>query len=842
MPGKTPSGEVGVLSAETTSSPPGVIGRWLVLLGLGVTTASVLASQVVLSRFLGATVGYYFAFVLVSFAMLGLASGGLAVYFALPRMGLARAPEVASLATLGGAISLHVGLLSALQYYVGVAGTSHGQLGASITALLWVLVSLLPFFLLTGFAVSILLAASADRFHVTYSVDLVGASAGCAAALVALSAASPAEVALGSLAPGVGVGSVLLALGARRYRLAVLSCVVSAGLLLSGRQLCRSENVKSPPHVSSLSRPRLLTAWNSFSSVTLHPGSFFTWALSPTFRGSQVQMIDLLIDGIGGTQIARFDGNPASLSGYDYLDADLTALTNRLLAPASRQLIIGPGGGVDILQAVRAGRRDITAVEINPLIVEVVNGAVGGFSGHPYDLPGVRLFVENGRTFVRRTRERWDLISLTWVDTGGSTTAFAASENYLYTVEAYEEYLSRLSDGGYLAFMRALGVGPPGRPADPPLDTLRGISVAVEALTRRGASTPGAHVLVGAVQSPFFFQRGMCYVLVKNAPLRRDEIDTARRFCADNGFTLLWTPDGPADLESLPPAWRPIAAVVARILDARQDRARLYREAAFDIAPSTDDNPFYFVERAGPGRRAGEGLRILGWCSALLAGLVVVFIGLPLAPTFRRGPSLTLPEASFLGYCSLLGLGFMLVEIEFFHSFGLVLGSPTWALGTVLSVLLLFSGAGSLAAARVSTSPKALALVFGALLAILGAFILARGPILARLVSLDLPVRVLFSAAVLAPIAFLMGIPMAAGMSRIGNRPMLRMWGWAANGALSVLASVLAIFLAIHAGIAATFFSGLVAYALAAGALALVLATEDRLHTEPAAIPPAGKG
>ena len=703
---------------------------------------------------------------------------------------------------------------------------------ASITALLWVLISLVPFFLLTGFAVSVLLAASAARFHVTYSADLIGGAAGCAVALVALSFSSPVEVALVSLAPAVGLGSVLLAFGARRHRLALLSCVASAGLLLSGWQLCRHEIVKSPPHINWLSSRRLLTVWNSFSNVTLYPGSFFTWALSPTFRGSSVEMINLMIDGIGGTQIAKFDGRPASLRGYDYLDADLTALANGLLTPRSRQLIIGPGGGVDILQAVRAGRNDITAVEINPLVVEVVNEAVGGFSGRPYDLPGVRLFLENGRTFVRRSREQWDLISLTWVDTGGSTTALAASENYLYTVEAYEDYLKHLSGGGFLAFMRALGVRPPGFLPDTPVDTLRGISVAVEALTRQGSSTPGAHVLVGAVQSPFFFGRGMCYVLLKKAPFRRDEIDVARRFCANNGFTLLWTPDGPADPASLPPAWRPIAEVVARILDTRQDRAQLYREAAYDVAPSTDDNPFYFVERAGPRRRAGEGLRILAWCSGLLAGLVVVFVGLPLAPTARRAPALTRPEVSFLGYCALLGLGFMLVEIEFFHAFGLVLGSPTWSLGTVLSVLLLFSGAGSLSASRISTSSKGLALAFGLLLALLGAFILTRGLILVRLVGLDLPLRVLLCAVVMAPIAFLMGIPMAAGMSRIGNRPMLRMWGWAANGALSVLASVAAIFLAIHVGITATFLAGLLAYVMAAGALAVVVATEDRLHSE----------
>jgi hypothetical protein len=170
--------------------------------------------------------------------------------------------------------------------------------------------------------------------------------------------------------------------------------------------------------------------------------------------------------------------------------------------------------------------------------------------------------------------------------------------------------------------------------------------------------------------------------------------------------------------------------------------------------------------------------------------------------------------------------------IELFHAFGLVLGSPTWALGTVLSVLLLFSGLGSMVACPVAASPGRLALAFGALLAILTVFVLARGEILSRLVGLELWLRALLTGGILAPIAFLMGIPMAAGMSRVGNRPMLRMWGWAANGALSVLASVAAIFLAIHVGITLTFLAGIVAYALAAGALAVVLRTGERLHAE----------
>ncbi|MFN8093444.1 MAG: hypothetical protein U0599_14720 [Vicinamibacteria bacterium] len=794
----------------------------LLLLGLASATASVLASQLVLSRFLGATIGYYFAFVLVSFAMLGLAFGALAVHFLLPRMGVARAPVIASLATAAGAVSLHFGMLAALQYYVGVLGPHRGQdLAASGTALVWLFVSLLPFYLFTGFAVSLMLAASADRFHAYYAVDLVGAAAGCALAILALSGASPVRVAFLVLAPATGVSAAVFALASRARGLALASCALSALLLLAGRQLCESPLVVNPPHADFLSRPRLLTAWNSFTNVTVHPTTFFSWALSPSYRGPVVPMLDLMIDGLGGTKIARFDGDVSSLRQFEYLDADLTALVDHLPKPPTRQLVIGPGGGVDLLQAARAGRSDVTAVEVNPLVVSVVNEAMAEFSGRPYALPGVRLFVENGRTFVRRSPDRWDLVTLTWVDAGGSASALAASENYLYTVEAFEDYLAHLSPVGYVAFTRALGVGQQSLP----IDTLRGVSVAVAALGRRGATSPGAHVLVGAVESPFF-PRAMCYVLIKASPFTVDEIRAARTFCRDNEFTLLWTPEGPAEPGGLPPAWRPIAGLMGRILVGNEDPSRLQREAAYDIAPSTDDNPFYFVERAGPNRQAGPGLRALAWCCALLAGLVLAFVGLPLWPTARTVAPLTPSDRGFLVYCGLLGAGFMLVEIDFFHAFGLVLGSPTWTLGTVLTTLLVASGAGSMVASRVAVSPVRLAGTFGALILALGAFVLARGRILEFIVGWDLPARVLLTSAVLAPASFLMGIPMAAGMSRIGDRPILRMWGWAANGALAVLASVAAVLLAIHFGISATFLIGLAVYALAAGALVIVISQE----------------
>jgi hypothetical protein len=525
-------------------------------------------------------------------------------------------------------------------------------------------------------------------------------------------------------------------------------------------------------------------------------------------------MASLLIDGIGGTQIVEFDGDPASLQRYEYLGADLTALAHRLVPPTGRELIIGPGGGVDVLQAVREGRTDVTVVEINPLIVGVVNDALAGFSGSPYRLPGVRTVVENGRTFVQRSDEKWDLIALTWVDTGGSATALAFSENYLYTVEAYQEFIRHLTPEGSLVFLRAVGSEAFG------VDSLRGIAVARQALNDEGVDDASRQILVAASSSPLF-GRPMCFVAVKKTPFTTAEIEAARAYVRSFGFIPIWLPDSSVRAEDVAPELREFAAVTTQIVRT-EDLQALADKSRFDIEPATDDNPFYFVERGGVNRPVGVGVLELRFLVGLLVALLIPFVALPLAFA-RRAEKLTRSDAAALAYFFLLGVSFMLVEIELFHVFALILGSPTITLCTVLAGVLSCSGVGSLVARRLAVgSGRALAAAFAALVVLLVVFLLAKGALFSNLVALPLAARVALTLVVIAPVAFLMGLPMAAGMTLVARKPGLVMWGWALNGASSVLASAGAVYAAIHLGTAATFAMGALGYAVAGG-LVLVM-------------------
>jgi SAM-dependent methyltransferase len=789
--------------------------RGLQLFAFGEIAFAVLALQIVLSRLIGSTISYYFAFLLVSLAMLGLGSGALLVQLAPRTFTHERSGAQAAWGSLAMAFCCLAGTLALLVIYprLGVAGTfSTGRRPWILAALF---ACLFPMFLCGGLVVAIVLADCRARFHRVYAVDLGAAALGCLAAVALLSGLTPVEVLLKVLAVLPATAAALFALSGGRRRLAMLALAAAAALLLIGNTLAAAQRVARPPHVTTMFRQELLSEWNSFSSVRILPGLFQTWALSPTYRGRPFPMLNLLIDGIGGSQIVRFDGDPRSLAAYDYLDADLTALGQQLVPAQGSELIIGPGGGVDVLQAVRRGRRDVTLVEINPLVVRVVNQDLAGFSGRPYELPGVRTFVENGRTFILRTRRQWDLIDLTWVDFGGSASALAFSENYLYTVEAYRELLRHLRPGGCFAFLRALGFG-----EMVVSDSMRGIAVAVEALRREGVADPGRQILVAGAFSPFH-PRPMCYVLVKRSPFTAEEIARARDFLRRLDFVPIWLPDGGPAAAEIPEPFSFFSGVIrATITTSGADLERFYREAPYDIAPSTDDNPFYFATRGGPHRAAGPAVKDLAACLGLLLALLVPFVLLPLVPVARRMAPLGAGGWAALAYFSAIGAGYILIEIDLFHLLSVVLGNPTYTFATVLATLLLATGAGSLLGQRLAgAGPLALALAFIALCAGLLTLLLGRSWLLAELVALPLTLRVPCTVALIAPLGFLMGLPMATGVKLIGARLDLMMWGWALNASCSVVASVAAVYLAMEKGISFTFALGSACY-LAAGLLA----------------------
>jgi hypothetical protein len=806
-------------NATASVAAPGPALPRIVVVAFGVVAGSILASQIVVSRLLAATLGYYFGFMIVSLVMVGLGAGALFVQLAPNIFTPAKALKHAATGSIATGVLAFVGTMAMLLLYPRLGAQGRVEMyelgGSEVATIAW---CFFPMYFSGGTVVALMLMHARSDFYRLYAVDLLGAAGGAVMSMVFLEVLSPSETALGALSLLPALAGACFALGDRRPRRALVAMLFALAMFGAGKLVLTDPHMRDPEPRTRIGWPVHVSEWNSFSNVSIYPGRFFSWSLSSTYHGPKHQMLSLMIDGVGGTQIVQFDGKPESLARYDYLEHDLTQLAHELVPAEGKQLIIGPGGCVDVLQSYRAGRRDITAVEINPLVVEVVNERLRPFSGAPCKLPGVQLEIENGRTFIKRTDEAFDLITLTWVDAGGSRTATALNEDYLYTVDAYVEFLQHLEPEGYIGFLRALGIG-----TDQPLDSARALAIVLEALRQTGATDPKRHVMV-ALSDARFYHRVMVFVMAKRTPIAEPEIAKARSFLERMEFTPLWMPDGSVTREQ-PARYSKISDVIYDLITS-SDPSSIYESAPIEVEPPTDDRPFYFIQTKGPNREPNEAMVQLGDATLVLATLVIPFLLVPLVPLLRRQRLGGRVTWSSLAYYSLLGVAFMMVEIELFHMLGLALGRPTLSLAVVLGSLLVFSGLGSLCAPRIMQrgSGSVLAAFIG-LIVLLTVFTFFKGPLLALIVAQSLPVRVLTSIALIAPIGLLMGTPMSMGMTALKSRPDLMVWGWALNGAFSVFGSVLAMYFATTTGIAAALTLGTACYAVA-GALIVFIRRE----------------
>jgi hypothetical protein len=782
--------------ASETSRRRGPLAR----AAFAVVTASLLLAEIALTRVFSGTIGYYFAFMSISVAMLGLGAGSLWVTLRGP---VPVPPYVRSAhAAFGMAVLGAASILAYLRYYPAMGGEGASGQAAYVA----IFAALFVPFLLGGVVISIVLEANRAEFGSFYAVDLIGAAAGCVLAVVLLDhVAAPSAMLVLSAFGGLAAPLFLLAAGERRqaaWHAAALAATFGATALL-----VRGSPLLSPSVIRNKLMPDMvLDQWNDFSRVVVRKGPFYTWGLSETFPEKREEQYDLLIEGVAGTQIQRFGDRDLRRLGF--LRYDVGSLPH-LVRPTGSVLALGVGGGLDVLTARYFGKDRIVGVEVNPLVGKVVNEDFGDYSGRPYELPGVRVHFENARTFVKRDRARYDVVTVTWVDSGAATGAgaFALTENYLYTVEAFRDYLARLEDDGVLAFMRAR--------YSPEYDAIKGIGIAVEALGQLGVRDPADNILVTSVKSPHFGHREITHVMLKKRPFSASEIavvDEARRRLR---FTDLYTP-GRDDGDG------PITELIRN-----RDRRAVYASFPFDMEPNTDDRPFYFFLRADKGRPAGPDVKILVQSIVTIFVLIGAFLVVPLVALLRRGVRARGGIVAPSVYFALLGLGFMLVEMKLLQQSVLVVGNPTLSLAAVLSSLLLSTGVGAALSERVKRSARSRTLagwLFGALVVVLLAALVASEALADWLTGFPIAMRTAGLVVAIAPLGLLLGCPLPLGMSTLCDEreaPGLVPWCWGINGLFGVAGSAVAIYVAIHHGLKRAFLLGVLCY-VAAAALLLV--------------------
>jgi hypothetical protein len=806
------------------------------LIGVLLISMGTLALEVVLTRIFSVTMWYHFAFLAISMALMGSATAGVLLYFfpALARPDNARK-------WLGGiavALSLSVPLtfIIYLQIPFQPVLMNRADWFTNLQFLWLILIYLdlaIPFFL-TGLIISLALSAWSQQAGSVYWADLTGAALGCLFSIVALEQ-------LGGINSLLLLG-VLLALaalvltGSWRPRRWVHLFPWLTFLLLVGGLV---SNSRAPWIQISVNKaggeeaPAAYEKWNSQSRVTVYEpeGYPFFWAVGPQRWEETVQAESnydfrhalLLIDAVAGTPIQSFNGD---LDKAAFLRFDLTSLVYHLVKDPTT-LVIGPGGGRDVLAALATGAPRVTAVEVNPAIVEAVQGPFADFAGHLYERPDVDVVVTDARGFIDRSSERYDVIQASLIDTwaAGGSGAFALSENSLYTQEAFQAYYDHLSDEGILTVSRWYL---PDRPAE----TLRLVATGMAGWESAGIADPRQHVAVVADTRSRAGTEGLSTTLFKKQPFTAEEVAQLEAAAASLEFAVVYAPG----LDS----YEEVGAFIAH-----PDHGAFISEYPLDISPATDNRPFFFnlvligdlldpsLSDSGVYRTSMEAMIVLAAVLGVTLLFATIFILLPLWLGTVRG-GLARPSRSLLGYFAALGLAFMLMEIPTIQKFTVYLERPVYSLAVVLFSLLLFSGLGSLWSGRWAEADieRQLRRIFPLLVLLLLLHPFVSIGVLRATIGFTLPMKLVVAVLLLSVLGFLMGIPFPTGVRWAGKRwPGVIPWLWGINGVMSVLGAALATALSIHFGFRVTLLLAAAAYG-GAGALLWRLAQE--VATNPA--------
>jgi hypothetical protein len=763
-----------------------------------VTLATVMF-EVLLTRVFSLTMWYHFAFMAISMAMFGMTVGALIVFLHPGgRTGDALLPAMGKCALLF-AVSMAAAIFAHISSYLP---SPHADAWPMLRTFA---IAAVPF-VFSGIFVCLALTRFPARIGRLYAVDLAGAATGCLCVIASLHWLDGVGAVLCCAALAALAGVPLLRGAGRRVAVAIAASLAGAALW-SGIELARHDLAAFPIRYVKWEKQHRIDyeRWNSFSRIAVMSPTAAdvpAWSLSSEFKGrTDVPYRWLQIDASAGTQIVGFDGD---FAGLEFLRWDLVNFAEHLRRDA-RVCIVGAGGGRDILTAMLFGQKHVTAVEINSNILDVVNGRFGDYSGHLDRDPRVTLVNDEARSWLARGTERFDIVQLTFIDTWAATAAgaYVLTENSLYTVEGWKIFLDRLDDGGLLAVSRG---------ATAELGRL--VSLGRAALLADGAAQPERHMVLVtnryARQPQSFGPMGM--LLVRKTPFPDAEIAQIHKLAKRMHFDVELEPG------------RAQTPLLAGLAAGRGDSPD--PDTNYD-AP-TDDRPFFFnMLRFGP-RMFAHGSDSLGQQAAVvLVELLALVLALTLAcialPLAFAGTRPVRGDAALLTFFAAIGMGFMLIEISMLQRLIVFLGHPIYSLSVILFVLLLAGGIGSRVSARVPD--ERLGGIGIKLLEALFAVVAAAGfftvPLVVGFQASGTAVRIAVSGTLLAAIGFVMGMAFPLGMRlAVSGRPQLAPWLWGVNGAASVLASVLAVVIAMAFGISASFWSGVACYLVALAAYA----------------------
>lgn len=771
--------------------------------------------EILLLRVFSVTMLYHFAFMAISIALFGMTVGAVFVYawpaiFTNKRIHWHLAANSLWFAvTVVASFILYLFIPFDLPTITGTSWVNFLKLTS-----IYLLISI-PF-VFSGICLTLALTKFPDDIGRMYAADLIGAALGCVLLIVLLSVMSgPTSIlAIGILA---GFGALFFALGGRIPNIqfaifAVIGIFILLGVMDRNGQSQQSNLLHLQWVKGEADRKPIYEKWNSFSRITVlgdkdelvEPKS---WGLSLTYpKNKRIRELWLQIDSSAATPLTEFNGN---LETVDFLTYDIVNSAHHMRKNAD-VLVIGSGGGRDVLSALAFKQKSVVGVEINGDILKTANETFGDFTGHIDRYPQVTFISDEARSFVARTPYKFDIIQASLIDSWAATVngAFALSENSLYTSEAWSLFLHHLNPHGILTFSRWYFRDQPG-------EVYRLVTLANSALMNIGVQNPRNHIVVIRRMDEFNHPDapdGIGTILVSIDPFSEMDLSGIREFTNRMHFEVVLSPQFTLDN-------------TFETLASSYNTEKFLSDFPINISAPTDDNPYFFhmirfndlfnLHLQDQGMNNKNLLAITTLRLLLIITFIVslAFIVTPLA--IKSTPSPITNVIPLMLYFTSIGLGFMLIEISQMQRLIILLGHPVYGLSVLLFSLLVASGIGSYTTQFVKDLHiyKSTSIRISALILSLSIFGVLTPHAIRLFEAQSTAIHILLSISILLPIGFFMGMALPMGM-RLANiyMPKFKPLLWGINGAVSVFASVLATTLALNWGITAVFWIGVGCY------------------------------
>ena len=768
------------------------------LIGIFLLSFSVLAFETGITRILSVVLYYHLAFMVISFAMLGLGIGGVYVYFSNKLK--ERADFFISLFTLFFAISIILTLVLTLSLPF--------KLSVSIKTFLnlWFLYFLfaLPFFF-AGLSLSLIFFQLSKKIGKIYFFNLIGSGIGALLVVPSLYIFdAPTLIIL--IAFLASLSSFFFGLNCGKG-FQITSGILTIFFLFLvffniHYQIIKVSYVKGEKETNLIYQK-----WSPVGRVVVSPmkeNVIHAWGLSQNYKPEKYpEQLQIMIDGAAGTNLEKITDNLEK--DLAHLKYDITSLAY-YIAPKSRSLIIGFGGGRDILTSLLFGFKEIEGVEINPVMKEIICQRFKDYSGKICEMKNIKLITGEGRSYVTQSPVKYSLIQLSLVDSWAATVAgaYALSENSLYTKEAFLEYFKHLEEDGMLTISRFV--------FEPPQQTIRALSLCRAALEENGVQNFGRNIMI--FKTPVFYNKDLFVsnLMCKKSAFTDEEIKKAENIAEEMAFDIVYTPLSQIDN---------YFTKFILATDVRQ----FYKNYPFRIEPPTDNEGFFFhmlklkdFWRVFKFKNI-EGGQLHNYYSVFILITILIiasilsllFIFLPLL--FRKAKFLVPKKEAlrYVLYFALLGLGFMLIEISLIQRFSIFLGHPTYSIIIALFSILLFSGIGSLLTSKLNM--KISKIIFALILTGI-VFLVISFPFLK--IQGSLISKSFLSILFLAPLGLFMGMPFPSGINLLDKKDrQLIPWAFGINCITSTIGSVLTLILYINSGFRITFLAALAFYLFA---------------------------